>query len=99
MNELVHADIFFFITSVAVVVVSIGMLIALYFIIQIVRDVRAIVAKLRKAGDDLERDLTELRAQVRNEGGKVKTLFEAGVAFLSHRLRTRTRRKKTEDAV
>ena len=56
MTEVVHADIFFFITSIATVLVTGGMLVALYFVIGILRDVRAVASKVRKASDELERD-------------------------------------------
>ncbi len=45
MSEVVHADIFFFISSLAVICITIGVLVLLYYVIPIVRDARAIVAK------------------------------------------------------
>ena len=51
MSELVHADIFFFITAVAVVLLSTIFAVALVYIIVILRDVRAIVARMRRASE------------------------------------------------
>ena len=102
MTEVVHADIFFFITSVAIVLLTAGMLVALYFFIGILRDVRAVANKVRKASDELERDFEHLRFEVKSEGMRVKTVFDVFLGFLQ-RYMTRAassapkRRKKSVD--
>ena len=102
MSEVVHADIFFFITALAVVLVAGALLVALYFFIGILRDVRAIAAKVRKTSDELERDFERLRLEVKSEGMRVKTVFDIFLGFLQ-RYMTRAassapkRRKKPVD--
>ncbi len=51
MTELVHADVFFFITTLAVIVLSVFWAVFLYYAIGIARDIRAIVAEVRSASD------------------------------------------------
>ena len=99
MTEVVHADIFFFITSVAVVLVTLGMLVALFFIIAILREVRAIAQKVRKASDELERDFERLRGEVKAEGMRVKTVFDIFLSFLGRYMAASVpkRRKKSVD--
>ncbi len=82
MTEVVHADIFFFITSIAVIVVGAGALIALYYAIVILRDVRAVVEKIRQASEEIEEDFESLRANIKNEGAKIKTIAELILAFI-----------------
>ncbi|MEI7719876.1 MAG: hypothetical protein WCI89_01565 [bacterium] len=104
MAEVVHADIFFFITSVAVVLLTAGVLVALYFFIGILRDVRAVAAKVRKASDELERDFERLRGEVKAEGMRMKTVFDVFLGFLQrHMTRTASavaskRRKKSPES-
>lgn len=93
MNEIVQADIFFFITAIAVVVVGVGMSIALCYIIFILRDVRAVAKKVRKASDELEKDFEDLRVNIKEEGVRVKTVFDLALRFIARHIpKSRTKR-------
>lgn len=83
MTELQHADAFFFITAIAVVFVSLGMLVALYYLNLILRDIHLMVRKVRKASDEIEQDFEEARATIRNEGERVRAVFEQGLGFIA----------------
>ena len=102
MSEVVHADIFFFISSLAVICITIALLVLLYYIIPIARDARAIVAKLRKAGDEVEKDFEALRSSLREEGTKGKTILNLVFGFIARALRPsaapKPRAKKTPDS-
>ena len=88
MNTLMQADIFFFITSVAVVVLSIGVAVLLYYAIHIMRDIRAMVAKVRKAGDEIEQDFESLRMHLHEEGTKGKAIVSLVLGYISKKLTT-----------
>lgn len=98
MSELVHADIFFFITSTAVILITAGILVLLFYIIPIARDIRAMVASIRKASEDVEKDFEALRANVREEGAKGKALIDLGFGFLMRKLTPRPHRTKKPSA-
>lgn len=51
MNELLHADIFFFITSIAVILVTAFVVVALGHIIAILRNIRKITEVVRKSSE------------------------------------------------
>ncbi len=87
MTEVVHADIFFFITSLAVMLVTAGMLVLLYYLIPVARDIRDIVAKIRRAGESVEKDFDALRVNVREEGAKSKALVDLALGFIARKLR------------
>ena len=95
MTEVVHADIFFFITAIAVIVVGVASLIALYYAIVILRDAREIVKKIRQASDEIEEDFEDLRENIRNEGVKVRAIVELVLAFIRRKL-PKPRPKKRE---
>jgi hypothetical protein len=97
METLIHADIFFFITAIAVAVVGLGMAIALYFIIMILRDVHAVVQKIRKASDELEQDFEDFRATVKHEGVRIKTIVELVRGFIMRQVPKSRVKKKAED--
>ncbi len=68
MDTLIHADIFFFITTVAVISLTIVVVIALVYIVLILKDIRYISGKVRKESDVIIDDVHELRANVRAQG-------------------------------
>jgi hypothetical protein len=94
MNELVHADIFFFITAVAVMLVSTILAVALVYVIFILRDVRAIVARMRRASESIESDLTMLRQEVMQENMKARALIAVVLSFITRRLGGAIKKKK-----
>lgn len=73
MDDVLHANIFFFITSVAVVALAIMWVVILWYVIAILREVRVIVARVRKASEDLEGDFQALRASVKASGERVRS--------------------------
>lgn len=83
MNEILHANIFFFIASLATIAIAAAILVALYYIIQIVRHVRDIAEKLNRASQELERDFTDLRGVIRAEGTKVRGIVDVVLGFFS----------------
>lgn len=86
MNDILHANIFFFITSVAVVALAIALLIVLYYVIAILREVRAITASVRKASDNLEQDVERFRQEVKKGGARLVNIANTFVSFAMGRL-------------
>lgn len=76
MNDLIHADIFFFISSISVVVITIVLCVLGFYVFSIVRDAKYISKKLRDATDELEENFDNLKKQVSEEGRKAKYLIE-----------------------
>ena len=97
MDELLQTNVFFFITSLATIIISVGICILLYFLIPLVRDVRDIVAKFRTAAEEVEGDFEKLRGAALEEGAKTKALLDVGLGFLGHFFYTppKPRRKRS----
>jgi len=70
MNEILHANIFFIIASVATIVFSILISVALYHGIKILRAVRKIVDRVEAGSAIIAEDIDTLRATI-YEGGIV----------------------------
>ena len=94
MQSLVHADIFFFISTVCLVVLSILLAVALYYAIGILRNVREVSERITKASGDIERDLDALRYSVKSEGAKVKGIADLVLGFVTRALTPKIVRRK-----
>lgn len=69
------ADIFFFVTTIAVVVVTMGVSVALYYAIKILRNVRSVSDRIEEGSQALEEDLSELRLKVRTGGFSLRLIM------------------------
>lgn len=94
MSDLVQADIFFFISSLLVVVVMVGMGLLFYYLVPVARDIREISRKIRKAGEDIEQDFTSLRFALREEGMKGKAITDLVLGFIARKLAPKRSRSK-----
>lgn len=95
MEALVQADIFFFITAIAVVFGTGAFLVAMWYVIQILRDVREISTKAKNAADKLEVDFEALRTDLKHKGTKVGSIADMLLAFIASWI-PRPKKKKAE---
>ncbi len=64
MTEVLHANIFFVITSIAVVVLTLLVCVLLYHVIKIIKSVRRIVERVEAGSEVLAEDLEDIRASL-----------------------------------
>lgn len=93
METVLQANIFFYITSVAVVAVTVLVIVILFYVLSIVRNVKLFSDKLKRGSDLLSKDLGSLRKSIKEEGARAKQAFASLTAFVPKR---RARRKKSE---
>ena len=77
-ESLIHADIFFLISTIALIVITIGISAALFYGIKILRNVRDITDRAREESYEVLADIQSLRRGLRDEGVKWKHV--AGLA-------------------
>ncbi len=75
MEEFMKADIFFFITSIAVVLVTVGIAVALYYIVRILRNIQDVTERVDEGSKMLAEDLSALRGTIKREGFVWGNLF------------------------
>ncbi|MDE2019588.1 MAG: hypothetical protein KGJ13_04535 [Patescibacteria group bacterium] len=75
MSSLIHADIFFFVSTIALVVIALLMVIALVYLIGILRRTRNVVAQIDDEASLLREDIRKARARIEAEGFKIKHLL------------------------
>lgn len=84
-ESLIHADIFFFISTIALVVISIGFSIALFYIIKILRNLRDISDRANSESEEIVADIKSLRRALRDEGVKWKGVSDLIRLFFSRK--------------
>ena len=72
MTDFAKMDVFFFVTTIAVVVLSILLAILIIYIIKISRDIKHITQKARSEAELISQDLSDLRQNVKEHGAKLK---------------------------
>lgn len=96
MDTILKADIFFFISSIATVIITLILCVVGYYVILIARDAKYISTKLRNATDDLEEKFQEIREQVSEEGKRAKYIIDFFLARFMGKRKTRSRTEKEE---
>ena len=94
MGTLIQADIFFFITGIFVIFLTVGFGVALVYIIPILKDMRHLSALAREEGDKLAQDIDELRSAVKEEGMKAKSILGYFLALFTRRKKIGRRKKE-----
>lgn len=92
MNEILHANIFFIIASVATVIFCILTCIILYQVIKIMRSLRSIIERIESASEVVAEDVSQVRALIANNGIISRMLQFMGASPFK---RKATRKKKT----
>ena len=67
MQTLIHADIFFFITTIAVILVTLVSVIILIYIVIILKDVRELSRIIKREGTEITEDMHAFRQEVKEE--------------------------------
>jgi len=74
MDSIVKSEIFFFITSIAVIVLSVGAAVVLVYAIRVLRDVDHVAKLVRDESDLIAKDVSQLRESAEKEGVKISRL-------------------------
>lgn len=100
MTEVLHANIFFLITGIAVIAISTLLCIALFHVVKITRSVRRMVEQVEAGAEVLREDVQDLRSYL-SGGGVLRKLGyilfgsrKSGSRQDEMKTRTRTAEKK-----
>ena len=86
MEEVLKSDVFFFVTSISVIVLSLVLLVALYYLIKILRDVKDISHTVKKESELIASDVDAVRRSIKRKGKQIG-------AFISRAASSESRRK------
>ena len=75
MQGLLKSDIFFVVTTFAVVFVSLLLLVALVYVIRILKDMKILSRKARDEGERILEDVAEFRQNAKRRGNYLAKIF------------------------
>jgi hypothetical protein len=92
MDTLIHADIFFFVTTIVVVIVGVAFTIALIYLAKVLSDVKEITKQVKEETILFREDIKGLRGDVTREGFR----FERFLMFVKNLFKKTSARSKKE---
>ena len=90
MSSFIKADIFFFVTAIAVVALALLFAVALVYLIRILRDVKDISERVKEEASSITYDVSRFRAKIKEEGLQWRHIAE----FLGLTKRQKTKGRK-----
>ena len=85
MNQsLIHADIFFYITSIAVIILTALLIILFYYLVKIARHLEHTSKRLREESDHIMDDVSIIRESIEEQGGRAMSALRFIFGSLLH---------------
>jgi len=91
MTTLIHADIFFFVTTIVVIIVGIALTIALIYLAKVLSDVKEITRQVKEETILFREDIGGLRNDIKKEGFRLERFLMFAKNLFK---KTKTRSKK-----
>jgi hypothetical protein len=99
MTEVLHANVFFFVTGIAVIVISVILCILLYHFIRALKSIRRILGSIERGTEAISDDMQNIRSYFARGGligGLLSILRGVGGSAEAPKKRRRKTRKKNE---
>ena len=93
MDTLIHADIFFFVTTIAVVVFTIAITVLVVYLVQIARSVQKIADAVNDEVSLVRRDMSDLRSGIRERGAQAGAAIDWIKQFFGIAKKSRSKKK------
>jgi hypothetical protein len=94
-TSFIHADIFFFVTTIAVVLVSIVLVIVLIYLAKILSDIKEITREVKEETVLIRGDIQGLRENVKHEGFRLGHLWTFFRTLIKRPASTRSKKIKS----
>ncbi len=93
MEGFLKADIFFFVTTIAVIFVSVALVVVLVYLIKILRDFLYVSKKVKDESDKIIRDVDEFRGEFKKRSGSWAEI----IAFFSKLFKIKKKAEKSKN--
>lgn len=97
MDSLLTSDIFFFITSLSVVLITVVVVIIGLRILPILRDIRKVVSVFKEEGEQIIKDVQTVRATVKERSAATKNAISIISSFFTPKKKGKTKTKKESE--
>lgn len=75
MDTLIKADIFFVVSAVSIVLLTVLVVVALFYVIHILRNIGRISDDVKEESEEIIDDIHTLRENMKEGGGKIKNVI------------------------
>ena len=75
MDTFLKADIFFFVTTICVILVTILFLVILFYLIRVLKNIDFLAKKIKEEGSEIIEDAHNIRIDLKSGAKKASTLF------------------------
>ena len=96
-TSILKSDVFFVISSISTIVVSVVLTVAIYYIIRILQDVKFLSAKAREEGERILDDVRAFREETEDKGHKLTNVLYSFLGLV--RVKPKPRNKKKVETV
>lgn len=93
MDTLIHADIFFFVTTIAVIVITVVLTVLIIYLVKVLENVRKITDAVNEETVLLRRDIGDLRSEVRARGARAAGAMDWFEQLLGITKKSRSKKK------
>lgn len=94
MDTLIHADVFFFVTTIAVVVITIALTVFIIYLVKVLNNVRKIAEAVNEETVLLRRDIADIRSEVRKRGERAAGAMDWFERLLGITKKSRSKKKQ-----
>lgn len=77
MESIAKSDMFFFVTTIAVIVLTLVLVIALAYVIRIASDIKYIAHRAKQETDEIADDLKSARETLKSKGKTIATILSS----------------------
>lgn len=96
METLAKSDAFFFIASMAVILLTLISLVVLFYLVRLVRNIQYISKKIKEESNNISEDIGLIRERIREQG--VSVGLGAIMSFAKRLFSSKTKKAKTTKA-
>ncbi len=77
MESIAKSDMFFFVTTIAVIIVTLVLVVALAYVIRIASDIKYIAKRAKQETDEIADDLKTARETLKSKGKTIATILSS----------------------
>lgn len=92
-TSILKSDIFFVISSVSTIVVSVVLVVAIYYIVKILQDIKFLSSKAREEGERVLEDVKAFREEAEDKGVRITNVLYSFLGLVRSRPKSRNKRK------
>ena len=85
---MLKSDIFFMVTTVSVILITIGIIIASVYLIRILRNASKVSEVVREEGEEIIKSVAEARAEIREKGLNVFAIAKSFLGLITRKRRS-----------